>query len=196
MRPSTEIRADNYTANHTTGTITGNALNLPGVTGAFTGSTDQIIQWVACKWGIDEDIVRSQIAKESWWHQSNVGDYSNDPNVCHPDFRATIPCPESIGAGQVRYQYHTAAFANNNAIKSSAYNLDYTYYRWRSCYNGNESWLNQFERGQDYAAGDVWGCVGLWFAGRWHTQPAEQYITAVKDYLNQRIWLTSGFQNG
>ena len=42
----------------------------------------------------------------------------------------------------------------------------------------------------------MWGCVGLWFAGRWHTQPAEQYITAVKDYLAQRIWSTQSFVNG
>ncbi|HEU5099745.1 MAG TPA: hypothetical protein VFU22_12030, partial [Roseiflexaceae bacterium] len=25
-----------------------------------------------------------------------------------------------------------------------------------------------------YAAGDAWGCVGRRFAGRWHTQPAEE----------------------
>ena len=37
------------------------------VTGNFTGTTDEIIQWAACKWGIDEDIVRAQMAKESWW---------------------------------------------------------------------------------------------------------------------------------
>ena len=40
------------------------------VTGNFTGTTDQIIQWAACKWGIDEDIVRAQAAKESGWHQT------------------------------------------------------------------------------------------------------------------------------
>ena len=28
------------------------------VTGNFTGTTDMILQWAACKWGIDEDIVR------------------------------------------------------------------------------------------------------------------------------------------
>ena len=196
VRSAKEIHADNNTANHTIGTITGSALNLPGVTGNFTGTTDQIIQWVACKWGVDEDIVRAQIAKESWWHQNAGGDRTNDPSLCYPDVRGTLPCPESVGLGQVRFAYHGDAFANSNTIKSSAYNLDYTYFKWRSCYNGNEGWLNQFERGQQYAAGDVWGCVGLWFSGRWHTQPAEQYITAVKDYLAQRIWTTQNFVNG
>ncbi len=39
------------------------------VTGHFSGTTDEILQWAACKWGIDEDIVRAQAAIESWWHQ-------------------------------------------------------------------------------------------------------------------------------
>ncbi|MBE0695759.1 MAG: hypothetical protein IH586_02440, partial [Anaerolineaceae bacterium] len=37
------------------------------ITGNFTGTTDEILQWAACKWGIDEDIVRAQAATESWW---------------------------------------------------------------------------------------------------------------------------------
>ena len=27
---------------------------------------------------------------------------------------------------------------------------------------------NTVERNGTYAAGDVWGCVGLWFSGRWY----------------------------
>ena len=43
------------------------------VTGNFSGTTDMILQWAACKWGIDEDIVRAQAAVESWWRQSAKG---------------------------------------------------------------------------------------------------------------------------
>ncbi|KPV47834.1 hypothetical protein SE17_41305, partial [Kouleothrix aurantiaca] len=39
------------------------------VTGNFTGSTDEILQWTACKWGVDEDMVRAQAAVESWWRR-------------------------------------------------------------------------------------------------------------------------------
>ena len=42
--------------------------------------------------------------------------------------------------------------------------------------------------------GDEWGCVGRWFAGRWHTAPAQQYIGFVKKYLRERIWLQPDFQ--
>jgi hypothetical protein len=45
-----------------------------------------------------------------------------------------------------------------------------------------------------YQAGDEWGCVGRWFAGRWHTAPAQQYIQTVKKYLREQIWTQPDFQ--
>jgi len=64
-----------------------------------------------------------------------------------------------------------------------------------SCFEGNETWLNTTDRGQDYTAGDIWGCIGTWFSGRWYTQPAKDYISAVQDLLKQRVWQTSDFIN-
>jgi hypothetical protein len=202
VRPAAENRAINTTANHTVGHATapdpGNAFT-GRVTGNMTGSTDEIIQWVACKWGIAEDIVRSQVAKESWWHQDNLGDYTSDPTICapgHPIGADGHPgqCPESVGLMQDRTQYMRPWI--NDALVSSAYNMDIAYAIWRNCYEGNETWLNTVERGRPYGAGDVWGCVGRWFAGRWYTQGANDYIAAVQDYLNRRIWTTSDFAAG
>ena len=96
------------------------------VDGDFVGSTDEIIQWAACKWGIDEDIARAQVIKESYWYQSSNGDAG-----------------ESWGLGQVRDTAHQSAFQYSvNARTSSAYNLDYTYASWRACYEGVYTWLN------------------------------------------------------
>ena len=39
------------------------------VDGNFTGTTDEILQWGACKWGFDEDLVRAIAATETWWKQ-------------------------------------------------------------------------------------------------------------------------------
>jgi autotransporter family porin len=166
------------------------------VTGNFTGTTDEIIQWAACKWGIDEDIARAQVAKESWWDQANsLGDRGSDPSRCDPRFpRGTVgtdQCPESYGLMQDRYPYMRSAFPL--AYDSTAFNLDVAFAIWRSCFEGTETWLNTVERGHDYGAGDVWGCVGRWFSGRWYTEPAVAYIEAVQDYLNRRIWTTSDF---
>ena len=70
-----------------------------------------------------------------------------------------------------------------------------TYASWRACFEGQYGWLNDVEHTGTYAAGDAWGCVGVWFAGRWKTDPANTYIQAVQDYYNQKIWETSGFIN-
>ena len=73
-------------------------------------------------------------------------------------------------------------------------NADTAYAIWRSCYDGYETWLNNVPHGPPYAAGDAWGCVGRWFAGRWHTAAADQYVAKVQQYLSERIWTTPDFQ--
>jgi autotransporter family porin len=41
---------------------------LQAVTGHFTGTTDEILQWGAYKWGFDPDLVRANAVDESRWH--------------------------------------------------------------------------------------------------------------------------------
>ena len=77
------------------------------MTGNFTGTTDEIIQWTACKWGIDEDVVRAQAAKETYWFQKNVGDFSADPTRCvpgHPIGADGQPGGEGINADIVSWK--------------------------------------------------------------------------------------------
>ncbi len=169
----------------------------PRVTGNFTGTTDEILQWTACKWGFDEDVVRAQAAIESWWHQTAKGDWTTDASRCAPGHGLGVDgtagqCPESFGILQNRYPYEQAAWPG--IYNSTAFNADVAYATMRACYEGYEKWLNNVDRGSQYAAGDMWGCVGRWYAGRWHTTAADGYITRVKDYLNQRIWETASFQ--
>src|SRR5262245_22939084 len=45
------------------------ASDFARVDGNYTGSTDMILRWAACKWGIDEDVVRAQAWTESKWIQ-------------------------------------------------------------------------------------------------------------------------------
>jgi hypothetical protein len=188
VRPAAEIRPENAAANNNRGSrANANTRNdwasFNRVDGDFAGTTDQIIQWAACKWGIDEDIVRAQIIKESYWYHSGVGDNG-----------------ESFGLGQVRTTAHPSAFQYSiNARTSSAYNLDYTYASWRACYEGVYTWLNTVEHNGTYAAGDVWGCVGVWFSGRWYVN-TDSYLNQTGDsvrwHYNNKTWLTSTFING
>jgi hypothetical protein len=199
VRPAKEVRPANTAANQTRG-VGGNSL-YPRVTGNYVGTTDEIIQWAACKWGIDEDVVRAQAAVESYWFQRTAGDFTTTPSLCVPGHRTLgadgVPgeCPESIGLLQVRYPYHGTAFAtNDDAAVSTAYNIDYAYASWRNCFDGGDGWLNTLNPpGKHYQAGDLWGCVGLWFSGRWYDAGAMAYIAKVQSYLNERIWETPSF---
>jgi autotransporter family porin len=167
------------------------------VDGNFVGTTDEIIQWAACKWGVDEDYVRAQIVTESYWDQvRSLGDWGTNPANCEPRFPLGTDgragqCPESFGLGQTRYPFMRSAFPY--AYDSSAFNLDVTYAIWRACFEGTETWLNTVERGREYAKGDMLGCMGRWFAGRWYTQPAVNYMNIVQGHVNSRTWETAGF---
>jgi autotransporter family porin len=145
------------------------------VTGNFRGTTDEIIQWAAWKWGIDEDLLRAVAARESDWHQGFVGDQG-----------------ESYGLMQVkRTAWHgTSPIAK----KSTSFNIDVYGAALRSYYDGQATWLNDVSgNGAGYQAGDLWGSVGAWYSGRWHDAGAEQYIAAVRRAMTLRPWLMRDF---
>src|SRR5262249_18015308 len=128
------------------------------ITGNFTGTTDEIFQWAACKWGFDIDTIRAQASQESDWHQSELGDCRG----------GTVPetngC-QSVGILQVKGAdlppTHPGTWPY--ASDSTSWNVDYAMAVRRACFEGKETWL-----GNGYAAGDLWGCIGRWFSGGWH----------------------------
>jgi len=200
-----ENKGMNRRFNHTTGErVAGNFLAgdapqadqrlVPRINGDFTGTTSEILRWAACKWGISQDIVFAQAAVESWWNQTTLGDWGTDASACPPGhgLSANGKCPQSYGILQNRYPFERASWPG--IAKSTAMNADTAYAIWRACYDGYETWLNTVQAGSVYRAGDAWGCVGRWFAGRWHTAPAQQYIARVRLYLRERIWTQPDFQ--
>jgi hypothetical protein len=167
----------------------------PRINGNFTGTTQEILRWAACKWGIDQNMVFAQAAVESWWRQTTKGDWES--SGCPPGHGPGVDgqkglCPQSWGILQNRYPYEKSSWPG--IARSTAMNADTAYAIWRSCFDGYETWLYTVEHGQTYKAGDAWGCIGRWFAGRWHTQPAQQYVAKVRQYLRQKIWKTKDFQ--
>jgi hypothetical protein len=143
------------------------------VTGGYTGTTDEIIQWAARKWGFSPDIFRAVGVVESWWKMSAIGD----------DGR-------SFGIMQVKRGPHCCFPATR---RSTAFNLDY-YGAWlRAVYDGRFRWLNDVERGERYRRGDLWGSVGVWYSGRWRYGTGE-YIRRVKETIRQRVWRRDGFR--
>jgi hypothetical protein len=170
-------------------------LIVPRVNGDFTGTTAEILRWAACKWGINQNVVFAQAAVESWWRQTTEGDWHT--TGCAPGHGLGVDgkpglCPQSWGILQNRYPYEKSSWPGIE--RSTAMNADTAYAIWRSCYDGYETWLNTVTHVGRYHAGDLWGCVGRWFAGRWHTAPAQQYIAKVKRYMSEHIWTAKYFQ--
>jgi hypothetical protein len=160
------------------------------VTGNFVGTTAQILQWAACKWGIDDRYVRAQATTESSERQTKRGDWSTDPGRCAPghglgEDGRDGQCPESFGLLQVRYTYFPGAFPA--AIDSSAFNVDTAYAVWRACYEGYEWWLRDVQAaGHPYQAGSLEGCIGRWYSGAWFDQAAQDYIGCVQAIVEGR----------
>ncbi len=77
---------------------------------------------------------------------------------------------------------------------STAAAADYWGAYMRGCYNGWESWLKQTGTGT-YAAGDIWGCIGSWYSGAWHTAAANAYISKVQAAESNLTWLTASFKD-
>src|SRR5579885_2755956 len=209
-RSSFEPRPDNNTANHSVPTAAQIANISPWgpligmdaksdsirkqITGNFTGTTDEILQWVACKWGIDVNIVRAEAVTESHWHQSTRGDYTNDQTLCPPGTWDGQGCYQSYGILQVKYTFWKNAWPMTR--DDTAFSAEFVYGWIRNCYEGWADYLyNQTPSPgyPGYHAGDIWGCVGFWFSGGWYTHGAINYIQTTQNYYNQKPWLQPGF---
>jgi hypothetical protein len=164
------------------------------VTGDFKGTTDEILQWAACKWGIDVNVARADAWLESGWYQST---------------RSGCPGPEaSFGLFQV-----VAEDCSGNSVHGgwpyvqddTALNADYwgawirgcfdgafnvSDYPWQSSpvhgYNGTPMSQVVAQNGEYYA---LWGCIGGWFSNSWYSSSAQSYINTVQSDEASQLWL-------
>ncbi len=189
--PSEENRPENTEQNTTTVEVTvdidgafggWNERLAPRVVGDFTGNTEQILRWVACKWGFDEDITRARAVTESSWLMSTAGDVTDDVELCDLlDLEA--PCAQSYGLLQVKGTVHGGTYPFTTL--STAFGAEYAMAWLRACFEGSFTWLAD----DGYAAGDEWGCVGAWFSGEWWDEAAGGYVDEVRGHLRDESWL-------
>jgi len=203
---------------------------LPRVDGQYAGTTDEIFQWAACKWGLRDNLLRAIAVRESTWYQYEVypsgrcvwdfgcGDAFSGPSAASRtycdgiaafgyDYQADFGpglCPKTFSitgimswddpAWQAPYppyagnQNGTFPFSRN----STAFAEDYVGSYLRGCFEGWVRWLADTGTGT-YAAGDLWGCVGSWYSGDWHSTAANAYISKVKRSMKNRPWLASSW---
>jgi hypothetical protein len=170
---------------------------LPRITGDFKGTTDEVLQWAACKWGVPDNLLRAVANTESTWFQGlksatgqpvperGWGDFTSNASLCPADYRQSLPCPQSFGLMSVKAHDFPGTFPA--ARDSTAFDVDF-YAGWlRSCYEGWVVWLGQ--AGYPYRAGDIWGCVGAWYSGDWHSPAATHYIGVNEQAMAARAWL-------
>lgn len=213
LNPDFEPRPDNYPADTTVptavdlarvgtlGFLNGHGNSLLGkVTGHYTGTTDEILQWASYKWGFDPDITRATAVAESHWHQDDIGDVGNGVSlgilqIKSADYTGTCS-PVALNGGNI-------AFVNDPLCLShlmTAFAADYKLAYQRACMDGSIGYLNQDTPTAGYptyasASGDerLWGCVGDWFSGNWYDSGALSYIQEVQGYLSAKTWLQPGF---
>ncbi|MGC1679704.1 MAG: hypothetical protein WA740_19400 [Candidatus Binataceae bacterium] len=178
------------------------ASDFSRVDGHFSGSTDQILRWGACKWGVDEDVVRAEAVAESHWHQNGTGDRSSDMALCPPGLGFAgawngQTCMQSYGILQMKYK----SFGGWPLSKdSTAFNVDFRLAYQRACMNGDIDYLPRRVPPAGYpiyphGSPDqmLWGCMGDWFSGSWFDPGALRYITEVKSDQAARVWEKPGF---
>jgi len=171
---------------------------LGRITGHFTGTTDEIFQWAAAKWGIPDDVIRTVAYMESGWRQSNYGDYVDSRAQCLPGYR-TLPCPVTFGIVGTRSTNWQGIFPWNRDSTAAA--VDVLGGWLRGCYEGWVWWLRDHGNRSHgaYRASDIWGCVGAWYSGNWRDgtaterETAENYIYRAQRWEARRPWLHHGF---
>jgi hypothetical protein len=173
---------------------------LADVTGHYSGTTDEIIQWAAHKWGIPADWLRAQYAVESRWRQEAMGDLREET----PSDRARLPafscptatsCYESLGITQLKWRPDGEQGAGTEPLRwrSTAFNADYQAATIRFYYDDplgrRSAW------GDDtYRPGDAWLSLGGWFQPfPWDNAEQRQYVARVKRALAEHPWTRPGF---
>jgi hypothetical protein len=179
-------------------------VDVSTVDGNYTGTTDMILRWAACKWGIDEDVVRAEAVDESHWNQHDPSDTRTSQSECQAgnwDGWFGGEHDSNCVAGSCCYQtdgiLQTKFFDYNlwpTGETSTAFNADFRMAYQRACMNGDILYLV----GQNgYPSTDtdtmLWGCMGQWFSGNWLDAGAQNYISDVQSILASKPWLDPNF---
>jgi hypothetical protein len=196
-----------------------NSVILPRVDGQFTGTTDEIFQWAACKWGLSDNLIRGIAVNESTWYQYETypagrcvfqyscGDMQTSSTpasiiFCNElakygydyqkDFGSGI-CPHTFSiVGVMSYQDPSWGQMLNNQNGTFPFNRDSTAFA--VDYLG--SYLRSCYEGMiNWLAGpgDIIGCAGSWYSGDWYSSGAQNYINNFQNEINNLTWLKPGW---
>ena len=163
------------------------------VTGGFSGTTDEILQWAAHKWGIPEDVVRAVAVNESSWRMHKRSDRATVANPRAYPAQSRVPGTsdvyQSLGITQIKWTpagLHTGT--EPLRWKSTAFAVDYWAATIRYYFDGRCDWC-----GKRYSAGQAWASIGAWYdPSPWGA--STDYVDHVKTWMAQRTWEGSGLE--
>jgi autotransporter family porin len=164
------------------------------VTGDFKGTTDEIIQWAACKWGLDLNEARAEAWLESGWYMSTTPGCGGAEST-YGIFQIMVEdCAGDVVHGGYPYVADDTALGADywgawiRACFDGAF-LDPAQLPQNSPaggYNGQSIASVIAANGEDYA---LYGCVGAWNTNAWYNAAAQDYINIVKQDEQSQLWL-------
>lgn len=140
------------------------------VTGRFTGTTSEIIEWAAYKWGFDAELLKAQAIAESSWRQEKVGDEG-----------------QSFGLMQIKRTVWRGS--HPLTARSTAFNVDLAGAILRQAFDGKATWYLP----DGYRRRDLWNSLGSYYSGRWRDAQGRRYVRRVWRHLRERAWTEPGF---
>ncbi|MFZ0042493.1 MAG: hypothetical protein WAK93_14370 [Solirubrobacteraceae bacterium] len=171
------------------------------VTGHYTGTTDEIIQWAAQKWGIPADVLRAEYVQESDWKMSQLGDLTTVTPAQYAQYppqarvAGTDEVYESMGISQIKWTPNGSVGAGTEPLRweSTAFNVDYQAATVRFYYDdpggARSDWGDS-----TYSPGQAWNSIGGWYEPYpWLNQGQLNYVHEVQSQLSARRWTKAGF---
>jgi hypothetical protein len=208
----TQGQLDAYRANGFAADVFNGGWAYGRVDGQYTGTTDMIFRWAACKWGIDENVVRAQATIEHWsWVQPQSGgdkrwSYSECVNGGFTslwNYQCPSCCYQTWSIFQTKAYYDWQTWPM--LVNSTAFAADFHYASMRACMDGDLAGYfagrpnyNGHNYSADIAGGSIytalWGCIGYHYSGNWYdgnsNYGAIWYIGRAQAALSQKSWKT------
>lgn len=176
------------------------------VTGAYKGTTNQILQWASYKWGDDPIAYLAEAVNESGWDMDTVGDINNGVSlgilqIKSSDYVGT--CPGATGVqlfnGSNLVPCSAAPVLCSSTCLShqyTAFAADYAVAWMHACQVGGNSYLSnpsfpgyQVSTGPGTAYNDFWICMGAWYSGKWNDSGSQQYVAHIKQIYAAKSWV-------
>jgi autotransporter family porin len=162
------------------------------VSGNFTGTTDEILRWGACKWGFNEDFVRADAYQANGWHQAAVSGWTSNRSNC-PTGGPTragqdgTECAQVFGMFGITWQFHKSSWPM--VRDSTAFNIDYSLAVQRVCFEGLVAYMRGWGPPENmYGPNDEFGCAASFFTGGWYDFTTIQKVNSIRDTLAKKPW--------